>query len=476
MFVKLLKFTFFCKRNTFIYLFNQLNYAERYYDIESFDFFKLLKKEAQHIDEILHQLHYIFDVDKEELKNDFIEFIQDLQSDGFVLTGNSIKEINNKEPKFSYKKIEDLKKLHSRATLSVPETNNFDLIKTKLDELYIENLYLEITRQCNEKCLHCYIPQNERSNGYFIKLKDAKKYIDQAKELGVWQITITGGEPFLHPQINEILKYARKNDVIIVILSNLTVLNTSHIDVLKEIYPSHIQVSLYSLNPKIHDAVTGVLGSQQKTIRAIEKCYANDIPLQVNCPIIKINKNDYREVVNWVRAKGMKAITDFNIMAQTDFELSNMENILPFENAKTVFKEMVQEDNSMLRSYQNMQSYAPDSNKHVCGAAYNTLYISSKGKVYPCANWQSLELGDLNKERLKEVYYNSKKTKEVRNIKFQTYSNNLKADLVPFVKICPSHFSNSNNGDFTKIPIDTIENARIKKEAIEELINKKKHE
>lgn len=476
MYIKYAKYSFYRNKNNLIYLFNHLNYAERYYELDALDFLTVLNKTPQHINEIINKLLKLFDVEKKILEKDFLEFITDLETDGFVLTGNTQEEIKEKEPGFSYKRFEVLKNNKSKDERAELEINaeKSDIIKEDIDELFIENLYLEVTRRCNEKCLHCYIPQEQRSNGDFVKLADAKRYINQAKELGIWELTITGGEPFLHPQINEILKYAREKDVIIVILSNLTVLNDSHIDVLKEIYPSHIQVSLYSLNPEIHDAVTRVKGSHKKTMAAIEKCNQNDIPLQVNCPIIETNKNDYKKVLRWVRAKGMKANADFNIMAQTDFKLSNMKNALSFENAKTVYKDMVRNDAYLLNDYKNNLSnnnaIKPDKNKHVCGAAYNTLHISSQGKVYPCANWQSFELGDFKNESLKDIYLKGKKTEEVRNIKFKNYQDVTNTNMLPFIKICPAHFANSNQGDYTIIPNDVLENARMKKEAVEEII------
>ncbi len=475
MYIKTSKYAFYRIKHDYVYLFNQLNYAERYYNLNSIDFFHVLSKMPQALEVILDKLKMIFNANAEELRNDFLEFIKDLECDGFVVIGKSLEELAQKELKFSYKRYNELKKKKELSDTKNIETN-LDIIQQNTEELYVENLYLEVTRRCNERCLHCYIPQHQRSNGKHMSFKDAKKYIDDAKKLGVWELTITGGEPFFHPQISEILMYAREKDVIISILSNLTVLNDNHLETLKEIYPSHIQVSLYSLKPEVHDAVTGFSGSHQKTMTAMEKCYENDIPLQVNCPIIEINKNDYQDVLKWARAKGMKANADFNIMAQTDFELKNMENALSFENSKKVYIEMLKKDFGLFEDYRKMtadnKTFILDPSRHVCGAALNTLYISSVGKVYPCANWQSFELGDLNSENLKDIYLNGKNTKEVRNVNFQTYLKDIQLDLIPYIKYCPSHFANSNKGDYFKIPADAIQNARMKKDAVDEMLGR----
>ena len=479
LYIKLSNSTFIRKKSGYIYLFNQINKNERYYNIESTEFINTLTKKARIFDEIIDELHGIFDEDFLIIKKDYLEFIKDLEADGFVVTGKSVKELIKKEPVFSYKNLNQRVNKEDAVVKIVKESNNDNLITKNIevkDELYIENLYLEVTRCCNENCIHCYIPEEQKITNFFISINNAKKYLDQAKELGVWQITITGGEPFLHPQINEILKYARKKDFIITVLSNLTVLNKTHINTLKEIYPSHIQVSLYSLNSSLHDTITGLKGSLKKTFETINLCIVNDIPIQINCPIIELNQNDFASVLDWAKEKRIKANTDFNILAQTDFSQDNMINTLSEEGVKKVYSNFLAKDKESFKEIQqvifNEKELKIPMNKHVCGAAYNTLFISSKGKVFPCAAWQSLELGDLGKDTLKNIYFKSRASKKVRNIKFKDYCDVIKSELVPFIKVCPAHNANSFNGDYKKIPDDVFKNAELKYESALSVINK----
>ena len=85
-------------------------------------------------------------------------------------------------------------------------------------------------------------------------------------KLGQSSTTLSGGEAFLHKDIIEIAEYCREKDLKISILSNLISLKDEQIPRLKAVNLSLIQVSLYSMDPEIHDFITTVKGSFDKTL------------------------------------------------------------------------------------------------------------------------------------------------------------------------------------------------------------------
>lgn len=469
--IKLTNTTFKRKKGDYIYLFNQLNYNERYYDEDSNDFINTLSKKPKEYTDIIDTLLKIYDVNRATLEQDYLLFIKDLEQDSFVSTGKTISEINSKESVFTYKNwntnsvnnlLKDKEINNESNIVSIPnDINN--------NELYIENLYLEITRRCNEHCVHCYIPEEQRKTGGFMPLEKAKSYLDQAKELKVWKISLTGGEPFLHKDINEIISYARKKDFIISILSNLSVLQAKHIKVLKENYIALIQVSLYSLQFEIHDAITGLKGSFNKTFNNIKLCIENDIPVQINCPVVDLNKNDYLEVKKWGIEHGLKVNIDFYILAQTDNKSNNLDSIINQNDIKDTYKTFLSANNDINKDILlpiNLHSDTLDT--PVCEAGRTSLYIASTGKVKPCSVWQSMEVGDLSTASLKDIYYNSSKIKAVRSIKKSDFKEMLNADFASFIMVCPAHNANIFHGDYKRFAELDIDNAKLRFEATKE--------
>lgn len=141
-----------------------------------------------------------------------------------------------------------------------------------------------------------------------------------------------------------IVKYCREKDLKISILSNLISLKDEHIKVLKEANISLIQVSLYSMDPAVHDFITTIPGSWKRTKGAIEKLVAEDIPVQISCPLMKANKVGYDKVLEYARSLKIKAQTDYIIMARSDLDTGNLANRLSIEETADVLRDIINND------------------------------------------------------------------------------------------------------------------------------------
>ena len=140
----------------------------------------------------------------------------------------------------------------------------------------LNGIQFELTSRCNERCIHCYIPNAKKNSGGDMSLEKVKSIIDEFAENGGLQVTLSGGEVFLHKDIIPIIKYCREKDLMITILSNLIALRDYQIPVLKEYNVSAVQVSLYSMDASVHDLITTVKGSFNKPKAAIEKSVKAD--------------------------------------------------------------------------------------------------------------------------------------------------------------------------------------------------------
>lgn len=71
-------------------------------------------------------------------------------------------------------------------------------------------IYLELTDTCNYNCMHCYAKLS-KNNNTFLSFDNFCNILENIKTLGDVDIRLTGGEPFLHPEIRSILEYTAKN-------------------------------------------------------------------------------------------------------------------------------------------------------------------------------------------------------------------------------------------------------------------------
>ena len=321
------------------YISNQLTKHDRVYDSIGAIFLNTLSRDPQTIEDIVNRLYPIFvNVQLETLKEDFLEFAKDIEADRYIISGDTISELQTKEPIFSYKtqnpKTTTQSYFKKEKCFDVGDTQEF-LERAFRNDPTLFDMQIEITSRCNERCVHCYLPNKPAIGGDIDKLF-MFDILDQLKELGTLGVTITGGEPLLHKNFCEILTYARKNDFVVSVLSNGVLLSSDIIQCLKEARINQIQISLYSMKAEEHDAITNVNGSHKHTLSNIEKMIAADIPVQISCPIMKINQLSYGDVLRWASNHQMKANTDCIMMAKSDFDTSNLDYRLPLQETRAL--------------------------------------------------------------------------------------------------------------------------------------------
>lgn len=276
------------------YITNQLTRHDRTYDEDGALWLKVLSREPQEVDDIVVRLLDIYgDADFDTLKTDFMEFAESLATDKFVVIGTTAAELDAADEDFSYK-IDNPKTLVTDFSQDTQEkvsenTQDFFLEEVQGRPL-ISSLQFELSSRCNERCIHCYIPNEKKNHGFDMPLAKVKSLVDEFAAMGGIHVTLSGGEAFLHKDIVEIAEYCREKDLKISILSNLIAITDEQIERLKKVNLSLIQVSLYSMDPEIHDFITTVKGSFARSKASIEKLVAADIPVQISCPLMKANR------------------------------------------------------------------------------------------------------------------------------------------------------------------------------------------
>lgn len=126
---------------------------------------------------------------------------------------------------------------------------------------------LTLTTRCNLRCIMC---SHWRLRPHVtMPLEDAKRYIDQIAEWGVPLIDLSGGEPFMHQQIYEIIDYASKKGLDINITTNAMLLTRKAIERIMGSRVTRLQISLDAPDEETHDRIRGRKGSFRKVMAAV---------------------------------------------------------------------------------------------------------------------------------------------------------------------------------------------------------------
>ena len=473
-------------KNTFIrffedkgYITNQMTKHDRLYNETGADFLKEISREPKDIEQILHTLEDLYgdSVSESKLRNDFLKFVTDLEVHLFLVTGETAVECDAKDIDFSYT-LGNMKNIVTDFTQEtdedVPETTQEFMLTIDKEKPHLKSLQFELTSRCNERCIHCYIPNAKKNDGKDMTFEQVCNIIDQFAEMGGLHITLSGGEVFLHKDIIRILQYCREKDMEICILSNLIALKDVQIPFIKAANVSYIQASLYSMDPDIHDKITTIKGSQVKTKVAIEKLVAADIPVQIACPLMKTNKDSYKDILLYAQSLKIKAFSDYIMMAEADFCTDNLDNRLSIQETEKVIRTIIEFDLDYSRwvkkqrpNLENLdiEKYAKQP---LCGVGINSLCIAENGDVYPCPGWQSLVVGNVNKQTLKSIWEDSELFSQIRKITHGDFPQCLKCEARNYCSMCLERNYNENNGDMFKVNKHFCEVAFLTKKLHEE--------
>jgi radical SAM protein with 4Fe4S-binding SPASM domain len=410
-------------------------------------FLSVLDREPQTIEELSKKIKKQFtDVDIRTIEKDAKEFYWLLERDGFIVSGETVRECNEKDTGFSYKNVTPkiIKKDFSSTNISsTKDTQDF------LEEYFegkpqLTNLHIEIISKCNERCVHCYIPHDNKVS--YIEPDLFYDVLEQCKNMRLLHLTLSGGEPMLHKNFCDFLRRCKEYNFSINVLSNLTLLDNKILKEMKVMPLCGVQVSLYSMDPNIHDAITQMKGSFEKTKNAILKLVENDIPLQISCPIMKQNKNCYEEVIRWAEKYKIQVGDDYGIIARYNHTTQNLSCRLSINELRKIIIDRVENDANYLEQIEKEVEKKKDMtpNDFVCSVCHSSICITDNGDVYPCAGWQSYVVGNVKETPLNDIWDNSPKVQYLRGLRRKDFAECVQCSDREFCTMCMVRNANEN--------------------------------
>jgi radical SAM protein with 4Fe4S-binding SPASM domain len=264
---------------------------------------------------------------------------------------------------------------------------------------------LELTYSCNLKCLHCYASSSFEKNKKipFEKLKEILSFL---KEKGCKVIELTGGEPFLHPDFYEILKFSCENFDYVGISTNGTKIDEKYIQAFKE-YKDKIIFNVSLDGPKnIHDEKRGVEGSFDKTINSIEKLSKNDFFVRVSMSVYPDTFEYIEDTLKIAIEKGAKKFVWSSVLPfgrGKNIKWEKVKNVFEIETEiVSKYKEFIQLINK--EEYEKMMNYQN------CGGGWKSIVMDPEGNLKPCVFISNKEcnIGNLLKEDPYEIFKKEK--------------------------------------------------------------------
>lgn len=413
-------------------------------------FYSVLTERPQTVDDLSRKIVSMFvGVSDSEVKTDAEAFFEELAKDGFVGAGECVPLSVDC---FSYadKHRRDLLQEEYRANKDEEFSSYWGA------QYHLSRVHLEVSGRCNEHCVHCYFPDSFNKSVMTREL--FLSILEQCKACNVLSITISGGEPMLNPDLLFFINECRKNNFSVNLLSNLTLLSEDMLRVFSRTPLFGIQTSLYSMVPDVHDSITRVKGSFEKTKRAIEKLHEYNIPMQINCPVIKQNKNTYQDVLDWASNLNIEASSDYLVFGCFDGSSANLRCRLELSEIESIIREGHRGGNKESNQGQGNGNYT------ICPVCISSLCVSHAGDIYPCEGWQSYNLGNVKNTPLKKIWEESREIQALRDLSYDDFPKCRNCVDKDFCSICLLRNANeSRTGDYKEVNPYFCRVARVKR-------------
>jgi len=282
-----------------------------------------------------------------------------------------------------------------------------------------------LTDVCNYRCKHCYQEsyQDKGANlGKLItSLNKIEKFVDQLstpQKKVKTHFNFTGGEPFLKDNFLDLLREVdSKRKFSFAILSNGFLLQNKELQLLKELKPRFVQISIEG-NEYINDSIRGK-GAYQTAIKAIKTYKKFKIPVFISFTANAINYKYFPEVVKTGRKLNVdKVWTDRYLpFGKNDNLLMNTNQVKEFfalilqERKNKIFHPFSKTEISAGRALQFLMN---GGQPYSCSAGATLLAIMPNGNILPCRRLP-IKVGNLYDDDLMDVYQNNQFLKSLRS-------------------------------------------------------------
>jgi len=187
------------------------------------------------------------------------------------------------------------------------------------DDYPLEQIYFYLTEGCNLACRHCWLsPKLENKNIIYPTLSKElfKSILEQAMPMGLKAVKLTGGEPLMHPGINEILKIVKERKISLFIETNGVLCTPELSKEIASAKKAFVSVSIDGADAETHEWVRGVKGSFNAALGGIRNLVNAGIKPQIILTVMKHNKNQLEALVHLAESLEAESVK-FNLAQPT---------------------------------------------------------------------------------------------------------------------------------------------------------------
>ena len=328
---------------------------------------------------------------------------------------------------------------------------------------------IDLTYSCNLHCKFCYNPVERKgqerarpvpkmSTGQ-LGFGEVVKVMDQMKDLGVLYLTLTGGEPMVHPSFWEIAWEAKRLAFSTRIFTNGTLVDERAADRFAELCPYCLEISLHGAKESTAEALNQVPGSHKRLLQGLGFLKERGVRVFLKCVVTSLVENELVEMKTLAESYGFPLYFDPVLTISDDGDSFPLQMQASDETLKYIF--------SAKGFNLGTSPFERKPGEANCMMASGTLHVDPYGNVQPCVQWNE-SAGNIREKTLSEIWNTSPLIQNTRKLNLKARASITAA--VPgyeFCAHCPA-LSRLRYGDPLRPEEQYLRVARILKQVWEE--------
>jgi pyrroloquinoline quinone biosynthesis protein E len=246
----------------------------------------------------------------------------------------------------------------------------------------------EITHRCPLQCPYCSNPVELLKANRELDTRTWLDLFDQAADLGVLQVHLSGGEPTLRRDLEQLIAGLAARGVYTNLITAGVGIAEGRIEAFAKAGLDHLQLSFQGARAETTDRIGNHRGSHEKKLETARRARAAGLPLTINAPIHRHNIEEVSEFIELALSLGAERLEIANVQ-YAGWALTNRDALMPDREAVDRQAEIVEAARERLIGIMNIDFVTPDyfaTYPKPCmgGWARDAFMVAPDGAVLPC--------------------------------------------------------------------------------------------
>lgn len=302
---------------------------------------------------------------------------------------------------------------------------------TRLPDVYRAHglpmrLHLDLTLRCPLRCPHCYVAERD-SRASEMSTTEVGRVLEEARDLKVLFLLVSGGEPMLRPDFFEVLEAGRRLGFHLHVKTTGLYLGRAEARHLARLAPIRVDLSIHGARAVTHDRFVGMPGAFEKAVSAFKALIDAGVRVGIRTNVVTGNVDEVREIEARFGIAGVDYRKGVGLFSRRDGTRPGQDLSLDEDTCVRI----------LTRPGAPARPRAPlDLGRPICGAGAIALYVAPDGTVMPCALWPK-PLGNARRPGGLRAAFFGEAASRIRGLTHADRAECVSCSLVAICPFCP---------------------------------------